>query len=100
MALDEKVRISLNQLQRKLNIEMHCPAGINQVYVISRMKTNGRVKREAPQICLDCKIRSYLGWRKKVYLDFISQICCGEYKRYCEAYQRFLARRRNPFVSP
>lgn len=93
-------RISLIQLQKKLNQEMHCPAGQNQVFVLSRMKTNGRVKKEAPQVCLNCKIRSYLGWRKTVYLDFISKVCCGDYRRYCEAYVKFLARRRNPFVSP
>ena len=93
-------RLSLVQLQRKLNAEMRCPAGKNQVYVLSRMKTNGRIKKEAPQVCLDCKIRSYLGWRKRVYLDFIRKVCCGEHKRLCEAYIKFMARQRNPFMSP
>ena len=92
-------RVSLLHLQRQLNQEMRCPAGKNQVYVLSRMKTNGRIKREAPQICLDCKIRSYLGWRKRVYLDFIQKVCCGEHKRMCEAYVKFMARQRNPFMS-
>ena len=93
-------RVSLVQLQRKLNMEMKCPAGKNQVYVISRLKTNGRIKKEAPQVCLDCKIRSHLGWRKRVYLDFIQKACCGEHKRLCEAYVKFMARQRNRFMSP
>lgn len=93
-------RVSLTQLQRKLNTEMRCPAGKNQVYVLSRMKTNGRIKREAPQVCLDCKIRSYLGWRKRVYLDFIRKVCCGHPKRMCEAYVKFMARQRYPLMRP
>ena len=93
-------KVSLVQLQKKLNQEMRCPAGQNQVYILSRLKTNGRIKKQAPQICLDCKIRSYLGWRKRVYYDFIRKACCGEYKRNCEAYVKFMAKRRNPFVSP
>jgi len=93
-------RISLLQLERKLNEEMRCPAGKNQVYILSRMKTNGRIKKEAPQICIDCKIRSYLGWRKRVYLDFIGKVCCGDHRRLCEAYVKFMVGRRVSFVSP
>ena len=91
-------RVSLTQLQRKLNLEMRCPAGKNQVYVLSRMKTNGRIKREAPQVCIDCKIRNYLGWRKRVYLDFIRKVCCGDHKLMCEAYLKFMAHQRFPFM--
>ena len=93
-------QISLVQLERKLNDEMRCPAGKNQVYVLSRMKSNGRIKKEAPQVCLDCKIRSYLGWRKRVYLDFIQMACCGEHKRKCEAYVKFMASSRFPLMNP
>lgn len=93
-------QISLLQLQRKLNDEMRCPAGKNQVYVLSRLKSNGRIKKEAPQVCLDCKIRNYLGWRKRVYLDFIQMVCCGEPKSKCEAYVKFMARSRFPFMNP
>ena len=93
-------RVSLLQLERKLNEEMRCPAGKNQVYILSRMKTNGRIKREAPQICIDCKIRNYLGWRKRVYLDFIRKVCCGDQKTMCEAYIKFMAHQRFPFMSP
>ena len=93
-------QVSLVQLQRKLNEEMRCPAGKNQVYVLSRLKTNGRIKKEAPQVCLDCKIRDFLGWRKRVYLDFIKMVCCGDSKRTCEAYTKFMARGRFPFIQP
>jgi len=93
-------KLSLYQLQRQFNRCMRCPAGQNQVYVLSRMKSNGRLKKEAPQLAIDCKIRSFLGWRKKVYFDFIRKVCCGEYKQQCEAYSTFMARRRNSFLAP
>ncbi len=93
-------KLSLYQLQRELNQCMRCPAGQNQVYVLSRMKSNGRLKKEAPQIAVDCKIRSFLGWKKKVYFDFIRKVCCGDYKTQCEAYATFMARRRNSFLAP
>ena len=93
-------KLSLYQLRRELNTCMRCPAGQNQVYVLSRMKSNGRLKKEAPQLAVDCKIRSFLGWKKKVYVDFIQKVCCGEYKNQCEAYVTFMARRRNSFLAP
>lgn len=91
-------RMSLLQLQRQLNEQMQCPAGKNQVVVLSRLRTNGRIKKEAPRVCLDCKIRSTLGWRKRVHQDFIQKVCCGDHKRMCEAYTKFMARQRNPFM--
>jgi hypothetical protein len=96
--LDQK--LSLYQLQREVNQCMRCPAGQNQVYILSRMKSNGRLKKEAPQLAIDCKIRSFLGWKKKVYLDFIQKVCCGDYKIQCEAYATFMAKRRNSFMAP
>jgi hypothetical protein len=99
LAVTTDERVSLAQLARKLNMEMRCPAGKNQAYVLSRLKTNGRIKKEAPQVCVDCKIRSYLGWRKRIYVDFIRLACCGDHKRLCEAYIKFMAGRRSPFIS-
>ena len=96
----QNTKQSLYQLQRELNLGIQCPAGQNQVYVLTRMKSNGRLKKEAPQLAIDCKIRSFLGWKKKVYRDFIRKVCCGEYKNQCEAYQTFMARRRNSFLAP
>jgi len=93
-------KLSLYQLQRELNRCMRCPAGQNQVYMLSRMKSNGRLKKDAPQLALDCKIRAFLGWKKKVYFDYIQKVCCGDYHRQCEAYITFMARRRNSFMVP
>ena len=97
-AQDQK--LSLYQLQRELNRCMRCPAGQNQVYVLTRMKSNGRLKKEAPQLALDCKIRSFLGWKKKVYHDFIRKVCCSDFKTGCEAWNTFMAKRRNSFFAP
>lgn len=96
----QEQQLSLSQQQRELNRCMKCPAGQNQVYVLSRLKSNGRLKKEAPQLALDCKIRSYLGWKKKVYVDFIRKVCCDDFKSNCEAYSTFMARRRNSFLAP
>jgi len=100
MTLEQKTKVSLVQLQRELNKEMRCPAGQNQVYILTRMKTNGRIRKESPQVCLDCKIRSFLGWRKKVFQEYIEKVCTQDYKHRCEAYQTFMARRRNSFLVP
>jgi hypothetical protein len=87
----DKEQISLLQLQQKLNAAMQCPAGKNQVYVLSQLKSNGRITKIAPQVCLDCKCRGYLGWRKRIDAEFIQKVCCGDPKRGCEAYQRTMS---------
>lgn len=92
--------LSLYGLRKTLNKYMRCPAGQNQLYVLSRMKSTGRLKKEAPMLALDCKIRSFLGWRKKVYYDFIRKVCCGDYKDQCEAWETFMARRKKSFLAP
>lgn len=87
------------RLKRELNEEMRCGIGKNQAYILSRLKTQGRIKKVAPQVCLDCKIRNFLGWRKRVYADYIKMVCCGDYEHTCEAYIMFMSRRL-PFIQP
>lgn len=89
---------SLSQLQRELNRCMRCPAGQNQVYILSRMRSNGRLLKESPRVALDCKIRSYLGWHKKVYEEGIRKVCCNDFERACEAYSTFMVRTRRNFM--
>lgn len=98
--LTKEERQSLYMLARELNHTVRCPAAQNQVYVLSRMKSNGRLRKETPQVAIDCKVRSFLGWKKKVYEEFIRKVCCGDYKDQCEAWRTFMARRRNSFMAP
>lgn len=88
----EEVPNSLSLRQAELNSQMHCPAGKGQAYVSSRMRTNGRVKKEAPGVCLDCKIRNFLGWTRRVKEETVRTVCCGEYTRTCEAWTTYMNR--------
>jgi DNA-binding response OmpR family regulator len=82
---EEEKTANLNDLEQKLNREMKCFAGKNQVYLQSFI---GSSTRSRPRICLKCALRKEYDLSPDVYYEFVRHVCCGEPK-LCEAVQRF-----------
>lgn len=81
---------NLSILETKLNHQMLCVAGRNQVFIQSTVLGSNTPTR--PRICLKCSLRAEYGLPREVYYDHISDICCHEPGK-CEAVQRFEATR-------
>jgi len=82
---DEELNSNLSMLERKLNKEMKCFAGRNQVYIQS-MVLGGRTSK--PRICLKCTLRAEYGLNREVYYEFIRDVCCRNPDE-CEAVKQF-----------
>ncbi len=85
---DEELGANLSVLERKLNQEMVCPAGKNQVYLRSLMTGGGTTK---PRIVLKCHLRKDIDQPQEVFFEEIRALCCGD-PTQCEAYQAFQKR--------
>ncbi len=87
---DEELKGNLSLLENRLNREMKCIAGRNQVFIASSLLGGSAATR--PRICLKCTLRAEYGLTRAVYYDFVRDVCCGDPKK-CEAVQRFEATR-------
>lgn len=66
---------NLSQLETRLNNEMKCPAGRNQVYVRSLLTGAGTTR---PRIALKCPLRRAIGEPPDVFYDYICDVCCHD----------------------
>lgn len=81
---------SLTLLERRLNQEMKCPMGRNQVYIRSVILGGGTTR---PRIALKCPLRRDLKQAPDVFFEHIQKHCCDEHTS-CEAW-RALEKRRD-----
>lgn len=84
----EELTGSLSNLERKLNKEMKCTAGRNQVFIRSLLTGTGTTR---PRIALKCPLRRDIGLPADVFYEHIRDICCGDPDQ-CEAWRNFKAR--------
>lgn len=80
---------NLSDLERKLNSEMQCPAGRNQVYIRSLLTGNSTTR---PRIALKCHLRRDIGLTPEVYYEHIRDICCCDPEQ-CPAWRTMTTRR-------
>jgi DNA-binding response OmpR family regulator len=85
----EELNTNLSMLENRLNREMKCFAGKNQVFIKSRILGSATTK---PRIALRCALRAEYGFTREVYFEYIREFCCGD-PTLCEAYQRFQTER-------
>lgn len=83
--LDEEKKGNLSELEKKLNREMKCPAGKNQVFIRSLVLLSGTTQ---PRIALKCHLRKDAGMPAEVYLEHIRDVCCTNPEE-CPAYKKF-----------
>lgn len=86
----EELDSNLSELEQRLNDQMVCFAGRNQVYIQSLITDVGTTTK--PRITLKCPIRKDFGYPPNVYYEFIRDVCCGN-PSACPAYQEFTARK-------
>jgi DNA-binding response OmpR family regulator len=89
---EEELNSNLSLLETKLNRDMKCFAGKNQVYIQSIILGGGA--RTKPRIALKCPLRGEYGLTRDVYYEFIRDICCTD-PTLCEAVQQFNAERES-----
>jgi len=75
---------NLSLIERKLNRQMRCPAGRNQVYIRSLLTGQSTTR---PRIALKCSLRRDIGERPEVFYEYIRDVCCCD-PEYCEAWQQ------------
>lgn len=85
---DEEQRANLSELEKRLNAQMKCPAGKNQVYLRSLLTGRGTTQ---PRIALRCTYRRDVGMTPEVFYEHIRDVCCCDPEK-CEAYRAFKAR--------
>ena len=81
-------RANLSDLERKLNDEMRCQAGKNQVFIRSLLTGAGTTQ---PRIMLKCQLRRDIELKPNVFYEHIRDVCCTD-PDDCEAYRRFRER--------
>ncbi len=79
----EELTGNLTVLQNRLNRDMQCPAGRNQVYVRSLLTGNGTTR---PRIALKCALRRAVKQSPEVFYEQIRDVCCANHEQ-CEAWQ-------------
>lgn len=82
---DEELNSNLSELERRLNEQMRCPAGKNQVCIRSVLGGSGQTR---PRIMLRCPLRRDVGLEPEVYYEHIRDVCCRNPDQ-CPAYQAF-----------
>lgn len=82
---EEELSANLSELERRLNEEMKCPAGKNQVCIRSVLGGSGQTR---PRIMLRCPLRRDVGLEPEVYYEHIRDVCCRNPDQ-CPAYQAF-----------
>jgi hypothetical protein len=81
-------RANLSDLERKLNEEMLCQAGKNQVFIRSLLTGTGTTQ---PRIMLKCPLRRDIDLKPDVFYEHIRDVCCTDPEQ-CEAYRHFKER--------
>jgi hypothetical protein len=81
---DEERSTNLSVLENKLNKEMKCPAGRNQVYVRSLLTGGGTTQ---PRIALKCHLRRDAGLTPEIFYEEIRDMCCSNPDN-CPAWQQ------------
>ncbi|GEM_PF-903430 len=84
----EELRANLTELEKKLNAEMKCPAGRNQVFLRSLLTGSGTTP---PRIALKCHLRKDIGENPVVFYEYIRDVCCSDPEK-CPAYRAFQER--------
>jgi hypothetical protein len=84
----EEEGANLSDLEQKLNREMKCHAGKNQVFIRSLLTGNSTTQ---PRIALKCHLRRDIGLKPEVFYEHIRDICCTDPEQ-CEAYRDFKER--------
>jgi hypothetical protein len=79
---------NLTELEQKLNREMKCHAGKNQVFIRSLLTGANTTQ---PRIALKCHLRRDIGLKPEVFYEHIRDICCTDPEQ-CEAYRDFKER--------
>ena len=80
-----ELRGNLSELEHRLNAEMKCQAGKNQVFIRSLLTGSGTTR---PRITLKCHLRKDIGLRPEVFYEHIRDVCCRDPEQ-CEAYRHF-----------
>ena len=86
----EELRANLSELEQKLNEQMICVAGKNQVFIRSLLTGTGTTQ---PRIAMKCHLRRDIGMKPDVFYEHIRDICCTDPEK-CRAYRDF----KNRFV--
>jgi hypothetical protein len=84
----EEERANLSELEHKLNAEMKCQAGKNQVFIRSLLTGTGTTQ---PRVMLKCHLRRDIGLKPDVFYEHIRDVCCSDPEK-CEAYRNFKER--------
>ena len=79
----EELTGNLSAMEKKLNGEMGCPAGRNQVYVRSLLTGTGTTR---PRLALKCPLRRAIGQPPDVFYEHIRDVCCNGHEQ-CEAWR-------------
>lgn len=84
----EELSGSLSMIEKRLNGQMKCPAGKNQVYIRSLLTGRSTTK---PRIALKCPLRKDIGQIPEVFFEHIRDVCCNN-PESCEAWQKMKSR--------
>ena len=79
---------NLSDLERKLNRDMQCTAGRNQVYIRALLTGHSTTR---PRIALKCPLRRDIGLPPDVFYEEIRDVCCCD-PNQCEAWRSFQQR--------
>ncbi|HSW46556.1 MAG TPA: hypothetical protein VLM89_13395 [Phycisphaerae bacterium] len=85
---EEELNNNLSMLETRLNKQMKCFAGTNQVFIQTHMGH----RASKPRIMLRCSLRSEYGLSRDVFYEWIRDVCCGD-PSHCEAYCQFKVER-------
>ncbi|MCK4340819.1 MAG: hypothetical protein KAY37_03755 [Phycisphaerae bacterium] len=81
----EELTSNLSDLERKLNREMKCTAGKNQVYIRSLLTGMATTR---PRIALKCPLRRDINLPPEIFYEQIRDVCCCD-PDLCEAWRDF-----------
>lgn len=84
----DELTTNLSLLEQKLNREMKCTAGRNQVYIRSLLTGQSTTR---PRIALKCPLRRDIKLPQEVFYEHIRDVCCREPNR-CRAWRHFKER--------
>ncbi len=88
----EELAGNLTELEARLNRQMKCFAGKNQVYIQSFILGCGR--KSKPRIAVKCSLKQEYGEPPNVYYEYVRDVCCGN-PETCSAYQTFKIKHPN-----
>ena len=81
----EEQKANLSELEHKLNEQMICVAGKNQVFIRSLLTGNGTTQ---PRIAMKCHLRRDIDLKPDVFYEYIRDVCCKDPEQ-CPAYRDF-----------